>query len=117
MEILFRLRTDDQELMQMAALHDVVEDSNLSIDDLRDEGFSERVIAAMILMTHEKDESYSQYIRAISGNEDAVKIKLEDLRDNSDITRLKGVREKDLQRMQKYHRAYLFLSGKLEHLD
>lgn len=111
-----RLRTQDEELMTIAILHDSVEDSSgsVTIQHLRDHGFSDRVIRALTLLTHDKNVPYEEYISAISGNMDATLVKIEDLRDNSDITRLKGLRDKDLERVQKYHKAYLFLRGVLE---
>lgn len=106
MRIAMRLRTNDEELMSIAILHDVVEDSKLTFEDLKAEGFSDRVIDALKLLTHQKGVSYDDYIDAMRGSRDALLVKREDLRDNSDITRLKGVREKDFQRMNKYIKAF-----------
>lgn len=119
LRLMMRLRTDDQELMQIAVLHDSIEDSDgaVTIDILKAEGFSERVLAALARLTHDKSVPYDEYVRYISTNKDAVRVKLEDLRDNSDITRLKGLRGKDFERMEKYHRAYLFLRSALEAMD
>lgn len=112
MRIMMRLRTSDEELMSMAILHDVVEDSQeWTIDRLRDEGFSSRVLAALECLTHNKDDSYEDYIGKISTNKDATRVKLEDLRDNSDLTRMKGVSPKDFDRMIKYQKAFKFLEG------
>jgi (p)ppGpp synthase/HD superfamily hydrolase len=108
--IMMRLRTTDEEIMSMAILHDVIEDDpEWTIERLRAEGFSERVCAGLQCLTHPKDEPYEEYIKRIATNADAVDVKLEDIRDNSDITRLKGLRQKDFERIEKYHRAYLFL--------
>lgn len=116
--IMMRLRTSDEELMQIAVLHDVVEDSpEWSISRLRLEGFSERVLAALELLTHEPGDSYEDYVKKIATNFDATRVKIEDIRDNSDVTRLKGLREKDFKRMEKYHRAYLFLRKTLENME
>jgi len=117
--LMMRLRTDDQELMQIAILHDTIEDSNgaVTIDQLHKLGFSERVTAALARLTHDKLTPYEDYVKYITTNKDAVRVKLEDLRDNSDITRLKGLREKDFARMEKYHKAYLFLKSALEAMD
>lgn len=116
--VMMRLRTDDEDLMTIAILHDVVEDSkDWTLEKLRREGFSERVLAALDLLTHRPDESYEAYVKKIATNRDATRIKLEDLRDNSDITRLKGLRQKDFQRMEKYHRAFLFLRTTLETME
>lgn len=107
--IMLRLRTNDEELMAMAILHDVVEDSKWTLDMLRGEGISERALDALEALTHPEEEPYEEYIKRVSTNVDAVRIKLEDLRDNSDITRLKGLRKKDFERIEKYHRAYMYL--------
>src|ERR1700744_1364229 len=99
---------DDEELMQIAVLHDVIEDTNCTIQHLRIVGFSERVLIALSLLTHNPDEDYDSYIKRIALNKDATAVKLADLKDNSDITRLKGLRKKDFDRMEKYHRAYTY---------
>jgi (p)ppGpp synthase/HD superfamily hydrolase len=103
----------DSELMQAAVMHDVIEDTDYTLDDLREFGFSERTIAAVDGVTRRKIgstlEAYDDFIIRCSENEDSVKIKLADLRHNSDITRLKGLREKDFERLKKYIKAYDFL--------
>lgn len=114
--IMMRLRTEDEELMQIAILHDVIEDSAgaWTIERLRETGFSERVCSALTLLTHDPLVKYEDYIRQIATNRDAIRVKMEDLRDNSDITRLKGLRPKDFERMEKYQRAHVFLRKTLE---
>jgi guanosine-3',5'-bis(diphosphate) 3'-pyrophosphohydrolase len=109
--IMMRLRTDDEELMCIAVLHDVVEDSDISISDLREEGFSERILEALELLTHREADSYQEYIEQIALNYDAVLVKMQDLRDNMDASRLKGATEKDIERMGKYMRSYNYLKG------
>lgn len=103
----------DEELMIIAVLHDLLEDCPelWSMDALRTHGFSERVCQTIFLLTHDKKVSYDDYIKAIALNEDARKVKLADLKDNSDITRLKGLRKKDFDRMEKYHKAFIYLSN------
>ncbi len=116
--VMMRLRTDDEELMAIAVLHDVVEDSKeWTIERLSVEGFSDRVIGALSLLTHRPEDTYEAYVKKIATNRDAVVVKLEDLRDNSDITRLKGLRSKDFERMEKYHRAFLFLRKTLDAME
>lgn len=107
LRIAMRLRTHDEELMSIAIMHDTIEDSAVTFEDLKGFGFSDRVISALRLLTHQKGQSYDEYIGAMQHNLDALKIKREDLRDNSDITRLKGVTEKDIKRMEKYQRSFL----------
>lgn len=111
LRIMMRLRTQDPELMQIALLHDVIEDHSdeFSMEELKRMGFSERVLKALSMLTHQPGVDYMDYIYAMSDNIDCVRVKMEDLRDNSDITRLKGVTDKDVQRTRKYHLAYTFL--------
>lgn len=101
---------EDKERMIIAVLHDVVEDKVCTMEHLINLGFSIRVIQALTLLTHDKSVEYQQYIKALSYNEDARQVKLADLKDNSDITRLKGLSQKDFTRMEKYHVAYTYLS-------
>jgi (p)ppGpp synthase/HD superfamily hydrolase len=104
----------DYELMAVAILHDVYEDTDKNIGHLLDEGFSERVYDALFYLTHRKEQSYEQYIEMISRNRDATLVKLADLKDNSDISRMKGLREKDFDRIIKYNKAYAYLTEKLK---
>lgn len=117
MRIAMRLRTSDEELMSIAILHDVIEDSKVTFEDLINEGFTQRVVDGLKLLTHQKGVSYDDYIDAMRGNRDALRVKREDLRDNSDITRLKGVTEKDLKRMEKYQRSFLKVEQYLKELE
>lgn len=101
--------------MQIAILHDVVEDTKddpepITLADLYKMGFEERVVTAVGILTHDKSIPYLDYIKPIALNEDALQVKLADLKDNSDITRLKGIGKKELDRIEQYHRAYLYLS-------
>lgn len=114
MRIMMRLRTNDEDLMCMAILHDVVEDSDWTIEKLNAEGFSDRVLAGLSLLTHNSEDDYETYIQKISTNKDAILVKLQDLKDNSDITRLKGLSPKDVDRMVKYQRAFKYLEGVLK---
>jgi (p)ppGpp synthase/HD superfamily hydrolase len=112
LRMMMRLRTDDEELMCIAVLHDCVEDCGIiTPDDLRDAGMTERVIAGVISLSRNDDETYEEFIERCGKNPDGVLVKLEDLRDNSDITRLKGLRQKDHDRIAKYSKAYVYLSG------
>lgn len=104
------LHTRDEELQCIAVLHDVVEDKVCTLKDLYNYGFSERVMNGLIRLTHIATDSYEDYIKNIATNNDARLVKLADLRDNSKITRLKGLTKKDFDRMEKYHKAYTYLS-------
>lgn len=98
------------EVMQIAVGHDLVEDTDVTLDYLKEQGFSDRVIEAIKLLTHDQAMSYDVYIKRLSFNDDAKAVKKADLRDNSNISRLKGLRQKDFERLEKYNRAYQYLS-------
>ena len=97
---------DDEDSTTVALLHDVVEDTPLTLEDLRTAGFSERVVEAVGLLTHDDAVPYLDYVRQIKGNPLAVKVKLADLAHNSDVTRMDHEpTEKDLARLEKYRKA------------
>lgn len=87
-------------------LHDLVEDTPWTFEALRKEGFSEEVISALVCVTKQPNETYTHFIERIKKNSLATKVKLNDLRDNMDITRLTFITEEDTQRLSKYLKAY-----------
>lgn len=94
---------DDDELSCMAVLHDTKEDCGIDDAYLQRHGLSSRVIDGITRLTKVKDQHPEHYLRGILESYDACRVKPADLRHNTDIRRLKGVSEKDLQRMKKYH--------------
>ena len=94
----------------VALLHDVVEDSDYTIEDLTAMGFSKTVTDAIRLMTHDDAVDYMDYVRAIKENPVAKAVKIADLKHNSDTTRLDVVDEKALQRKEKYQKAIELLN-------
>lgn len=95
---------DDEYSTCVALLHDVVEDTDITIEQLS-KVFPKEVTDAVSLMTHNDGVPYFEYIKAIKSNPIASKVKLADLTHNSDITRLDSVDEKALKRIEKYKRA------------
>lgn len=93
-----------------ALLHDVVEDSDYTLENLRDEGFAPEVIEAVGLLTHAPEVPYMDYIRGLKQNALARKVKIADLMHNSDTKRRKPVTEHDFQRLEKYKAALLLLA-------
>lgn len=93
----------------IAYLHDVLEDTNVTADDLRTI-FSNEIVDAVIILTHRKDESYFEYIQRVSKSNLAKKIKVADLLHNLDITRIKEPTKSDYERLEKYKKAILFLT-------
>lgn len=104
--VMHKVKSDDLEVKQMAVGHDLIEDTTVTLAKLKELGFSQRVLDGLYLLTHDDDVSYQAYIDSIATNEDAIRVKLADLRHNSDFTRMKGCSEKDFARMQKYQKAY-----------
>ena len=100
---------DDEETTITALLHDIVEDTNTTFDDLRKLGFSDNVINALKLMTHDKNVDYFEYVKNISKNPIARKVKIKDLEHNMDTSRLDEVTDKDLERVKKYKKCYKYL--------
>jgi (p)ppGpp synthase/HD superfamily hydrolase len=106
LKVLHYLKTDDEELQCIALGHDLVEDTNTTYTELRELGFTERVVDGIRALTKVPGETNDEYMGRIKANPDAIRVKLQDLRHNSDIRRLKGVRDKDIERMVKYHKMY-----------
>lgn len=94
----------------VALLHDVVEDSAVTFEDIAKYGFGDIVVDALRLLTRSKDERYFDYIEKIKKNEIAKAVKLADLSHNSDLSRLNEICEKDIARAEKYKRAIEILS-------
>lgn len=104
----------DEEVQCAAILHDLIEDcgDKYTFEGLIQMGFSHRVVHLLTILTHDKNVStYEDYIKQIALNPDATEIKKRDLEHNSTITRLKGLRKKDFDRIEKYHKAYVYLTG------
>lgn len=103
---------DDETEMIAAVLHDVLEDSDMTLDELRRQGFAATVIEAVALLTHDKEAmSYEEYVQRIKPNPLARKIKLADLAHNMDLRRVDHLDDADLRRFKKYHRAWETLTG------
>lgn len=91
-------------------LHDIVEDTHWTFTDLLREGIPANVVDAVRCLTKLENESYEHFIERVKTNPVAIAVKLNDLRDNMDITRLPAITDKDIERLRKYHRAYSELS-------
>ena len=100
----------DEATTVVALLHDVVEDTELTFDDLEKQGFGEEIISALKLLTHNDDTPYMDYVAKIKNNKIAIVVKLADLKHNSDLSRLDTVDEKALKRKEKYEKAIKLLT-------
>ncbi len=110
-KVMYYTRSTDPEILAIAVMHDVVEDTKVTYKDLRDAGMSERVIEGVRALTKVHGETYEEYKARVKMNPDARIVKMADLRHNSDIRRLKGVTQKDIARIAKYHEFYLELKA------
>ena len=104
MRVMERCKSDDEKIV--AVLHDVVEDTSTTHDDLRKEGFNEKVLSAIDAITQRKKESKTAYIERVKKNSLATRVKLNDLEDNMDVRRLPKITERDVKRLNKYLRTY-----------
>jgi hypothetical protein len=102
---------------QAAVMHDLVEDTPITMEDLRARGFCEEVLTAVDLLTHKSHESYSAYVVRIKQNTIARQVKLADLRDNTAPNRVlyrEARVEGDLNRIQRYLLSYQYLTDRIE---
>ncbi len=95
----------DEDTIITALLHDVMEDTGLCLEDLRQEGYPEPVLEALDILTRRETEEYTDYIERVQENPMARIVKLADLRHNSDLSRLPCVTPRDLERAEKYRKA------------
>jgi (p)ppGpp synthase/HD superfamily hydrolase len=93
-----------------ALLHDVAEDTDITLEALAEMGFDSEILDILRLLTHDEAVPYMEYVRKIKTNPLAVQVKLADLRHNSDLTRLDEVDEKALRRVEKYREAIKILT-------
>jgi (p)ppGpp synthase/HD superfamily hydrolase len=105
------LRMDTEAAMMAAVLHDVVEDTEWTLERLREAGFSDEVLEAVDCLTHREGESYEQFVERVRTNPIARQIKIADLEDNMNVRRINQLGPKDLERLEKYHRAWRVLTG------
>lgn len=112
LRVMMKVKTEPE--MIAAVLHDVVEDSNITIEalerPLEQQGFSSDIIQTLRCLTRKYDESYNQYILRAASNIIARIVKLADLEDNMDMSRLDAITQKDLERFKKYHKAWRVLA-------
>ena len=103
------VKTDEEKAV--AYLHDVIEDTELTLEDLNKYDFSKEVLEAVDIITKKRGEDYQSYLNSVKKNKLARAVKLADLRHNSDLTRLTKVTEKDIERKEKYQKAINFLNS------
>lgn len=108
------MRAQGLEEQIVAVLHDVVEDSGWTLEQLAAEGVPEHLIAAIECLTRRSEESYDEFIDRILVNDLATRVKQYDLEDNMTLTRMTQLTEKDTERLHRYHRAYQRVINQLQ---
>jgi len=103
LRVMLRMETETDRII--AVLHDVVEDTSVTLWDLQIAGYSAEIVEAVKYLTKAKEEEYENFIERIKGNTLAIKIKIADLEDNLNFERIKEPGEDDLKRYEKYRRA------------
>ncbi len=109
LQVMCRMRTETERIV--AVLHDVVEDTGVTLDDLRSMGYGDEIVDALDHLTRRAGESYEQFIQRIKPHPLALRVKLGDLQDNMDIRRAGTLGAKDLERLQRYQAAWFELTG------
>lgn len=112
LRLMFAMHNETEKIC--AVLHDVIEDTEITLDYLRNEGFSEEVLSALDALTRRSNETYDEFIRRIIKNKIASNIKLADLSDNMDLSRISNPTQKDYDRIEKYRRASNLILDALE---
>ena len=103
----------DEAATIVALLHDVVEDTDYTLEDLAAEGFGKEILEAVALMTHEDDVPYLDYVAKLKENPIARAVKLADLAHNSDLSRIGEIDDKTRERLEKYKKAMALLKGNI----
>ncbi len=114
------LQQKDDVTRQVAILHDIVEDTDVTLDELRRRGFAEQVIDGVDALTHRAGESYQDYVLRIATSETARQVKIADLMDNYRLDRVKyrlEYQSEDARRLQRYILSYQFLTQQITRAD
>jgi len=109
LRVMLRMSTSEERMA--AVLHDVVEDTDWTLERLRGEGFSDAVVAAVDALTRRADEDYETFVRRAAVNPIARRVKLADLQDNSDLSRIAHPTDRDYERLERYRRAIALIEG------
>lgn len=103
-------RCKDPRAKIVALLHDTIEDTEVTPDMLQEEGFPQEIISTVLSVTRQENETYDAFVRRASENPIGREVKIADLEDNMDVRRLKEITNEDVARLQKYLRAWQYLT-------
>jgi guanosine-3',5'-bis(diphosphate) 3'-pyrophosphohydrolase len=113
LEVLHGVRNEDEEIQCIAVGHDLFEDTKTTVEDLVEIGATNRILEGILSLTKQNGESYKTYKKKVLSSQDAMIVKKSDLRHNSDIRRLKGITQKDIDRQAKYMAFYTEIEQEL----
>ena len=102
---------DSSQERLVALLHDTIEDGDITAEYLLKQGFPHEIVDAVVSVTRNKGEDYFNFIQRCKENQIGRRVKMADLKDNMDITRLNELTKKDIERLKKYHKAYKALEA------
>lgn len=110
---------EGQDTRIVAVLHDVIEDTDWTPEAMRTEGASNEILAALDAVTRHNDETYSEFIERAARNEIGRAVKIADLHDNLNLSRIAQPTQADFARMDRYRAALRHLGGQLpaRHVD
>ena len=111
LRVMAKMETDLER--SAALLHDVIEESEITAEDLLAEGIPAEVVEAVQFLTKRENEEYQDFVARAKKNKLAANVKLADIEDNIDVLRLTSLDEQDLARIKKYHFAWRFLKGEV----
>ena len=113
LRVMSKMTTDYEQAT--AILHDVIDDSDFTKEDLSKAGIPPEVVEAVVCISKKKGESYEDYIKRVAQNKIARKVKIADIEDNIDVLRLDTIIDEDLKRIKKYHTAHKYLTSSPSH--
>lgn len=117
LEVLHGVREQNEEIQCIAVGHDLFEDTNTTVEDLVELGATNSIVEGILSLTKQNGESYKNYKKKVLNSKNAMLVKQSDLRHNSDITRLKGITQRDIDRMAKYMAFYTEIQAELDKSD
>jgi (p)ppGpp synthase/HD superfamily hydrolase len=112
LRIMAKMATEEE--MAVALLHDVIEDSDITAEELLNKGIPQTIVDAVVLLTKDSGENYEDFIKKLSSNKLASTVKKADIEDNINVLRLDKLESNDLERIKKYHKAWKMLDNKVK---
>lgn len=103
LRVMLKMKTEKEKIV--AVLHDTIEDTHLTLNELRERGFDEEIIEGLNSVTKQECESYIDFVKRAKQNVIGRNVKIADIEDNSDLSRIPNPTDKDYKRQEKYKNA------------